>query len=98
MNELSDRFRQAVDFLKKIGYTKNGVSVAERIGYPSASIYMCMKGTRVPTWDLLLAFSDAFPIDFDWLRTGKGCMVRLEIVPFLVNRIEELEAEIDRMG
>lgn len=90
MSELSDRLRQAVDFLKKNGYVKSDSDVARRIGVLKSTFSMAVNGSRGPTWDLLLDFCDEFPIDFWWLRTGRGSMVKGEREAMLLKRIEEL--------
>lgn len=95
MNELSQRFRQAVDFLKKNGYAKSDSDVARRIGVLKSTFSMSVKGARPPTWDMLLDFCDAYPIDFWWLRSGKGSMVKGDRELMLLRRIEELEAMLD---
>lgn len=97
MSELSQRFRQAVDFLKKNGYAKSDAEVAARIGVLKSTFSMSTKGTRPPTWDMLLDFCDAYPIDFWWLRTGKGSMIKGEREVLLLKRIEELEKLISDM-
>ena len=91
MNEISQRFRQAVDFLKKNGYAKSDSEVAGKIGVQKSTFSMSTNGSRPPTWDMLLDFCDIYPIDFWWLRTGKGSMVKEERELVLLKRIEELE-------
>ena len=95
MNELSQRLRQAVDFLKKNGYAKSDAEVAGKIGVLKSTFSMAAKGSRAPTWEMLLDFCDAYPIDFWWLRTGKGSMVKGERELTLLKRIEELESMLD---
>lgn len=97
MNELSQRLRQAVDFLKKSGYVKSDSEVAAKIGVLKSTFSMSIKGARVPTWDMLLDFCDAYPINFWWLRSGKGGMVKEENELRLLKRIEELEAIIEKL-
>ena len=97
MNELSQRLRQAVEFLKGSGYVKSDSEVAAKIGVLKSTFSMAMKGTRVPTWDMLLDFCDAYPINFWWLRSGKGSMVKEENELRLLKRIEELEAKIEEL-
>lgn len=95
MNELSQRLRQAVDFLKKNGYAGSDAEVAARIGVLKSTFSMATHGSRVPTWDMLLDLCDAYPIDFWWLRTGKGSMIKSERELVLLKRIEELEAALN---
>ena len=91
MSEISERLRQAVDFLKKNGYAKNDSAIARRIGVVKSSFSMVTSGKRPPTWDMLLDFCDAYPIDFNWIRTGAGNMVKEDRELALLKRIEELE-------
>ena len=97
MNELSQRLRQAVDFLKKNGYAKSDAEVAGKIGVLKSTFSMSTNGSRPPTWDMLLDFCDTYPIDFWWLRTGKGSMVKEERELVLLKRIEELEKMVNEL-
>lgn len=97
MNELSDRLRRAVDFVIRNGYAKNRANIAKRVGILNSTLTMVTNGTRVPTWELLLNFCDAYPIDFQWIRTGAGTMVKDDREMSLLKRIAELEAEIERL-
>ena len=97
MNELSQRLKLAVDFLKKTGYAKNDSDIARRLGVANATISMATKGNRTPTWELLLDFCDKYPINFWWIRTGKGSMVKEEREIVLLKRIEELEQKIQAL-
>lgn len=94
MNELSERLSEAVDFLRKNGYAKNAADVARRIGVSKPTMSMAMSGSRVPTWDLLLDLCDAYPVNFRWLRTGEGDVVRDDTEARLLKRIRDLEEEI----
>jgi DNA-binding XRE family transcriptional regulator len=97
MNELSERFRQAVDFVKKNKYAKNDVDVAKKLGVTKSTLGMAASGSRTPNWDLLLDLCDIYPINFWWLRTGKGSMVREDREAALLRRIEELENELENL-
>lgn len=96
MNELSERLRKAADFLKRSGYAKNDSEMADKTGILKSTFSLCANGMRVPTLELLLDFCDAYPIDFQWMRTGKGRMVKVDREAALLKRIEELEAELAR--
>lgn len=97
MDEISERLREAVSFLKRNGCAKSNRDIANRLGITESTLCMVTKGTRVPTLEHLALFSDAYPIDFQWLRTGAGTMVKEERELALLKRIEELEREIDRL-
>lgn len=97
MNELSQRLRQAVDFLKKNGYAKSDAEVAGKIGVLKSTFSMSTNGSRPPTWDMLLDFCDTYPIDFWWLRTGRGSMVKGDRELALLKRIEELEKIVNEL-
>ena len=97
MNALSERLKTAVDFLKRNGYAKSNREIAGRIGFTESTLCMALKGTRIPTWDMILAFCDAYPIDFAWVRTGAGAMIKGEGETALLKRIEELERTIEEM-
>ena len=97
MSELSDRFRLAVDFVKKNGYAKSSAEIAQALGVTKSTMSMAMNGIREPTWDLLLDFCDAYPINFWWFRTGKGGIVKKDRELELLKRIEELEKTIEQL-
>ena len=63
----------------------------------NSTLTMVTNGTRVPTWELLLDFCDAYPINFRWLRTGEGDMIKEDREAALLKRIAELEAEVQRL-
>ena len=91
---LSARLRLAVDYLISHGWAKNCAEVAHRIGVTNSTLSMAMNGQRTPTWDLLLTFSDLYPISFDWLRNGGKYIIKGERETELLRRIEELEHQI----
>ena len=97
MNELSERLHTAVEFLKENGYAETDLEIARRCGIAQSSFCMILKGGRVPTWGLLLDFCDAYPIDFSWIRTGEGDMLKSEREIRLLKRIMSLEEEIRRL-
>lgn len=97
MEALSERLRQAVEFVIRNGYAKNNTAIASRVGVQKSTLCMALNGTRKPTWDLLLDFCDAYPVDFQWLRTGAGDMIKEDRESALLKRIAELEAEIERL-
>ena len=97
MNELSERLRLAVEFVKRNGYAKNNTAIAKRVGVQKSALCMALNGTRVPTWEMLLDFCDAYPIDFRWLRAGAGDMIKEDREAALLKRIAELEAEVERL-
>ena len=94
MNDLSERLRQAADFLVANGYAKNDSDIARKMGLTKSTICMVLNGSRTPGWGLLLDFCDVFPISFRWLRSGQGNMVKVDRETALLNRIAELEAEV----
>ena len=97
MSEISDRFRQAVDFIKRSGYEKSDAAVARKLGTTCPILCMELKGDRRPTWDRLLRFCDIYPINFWWLRSGEGPMLKDEREIALLRRIGELEEEVARL-
>lgn len=94
MSTTSERLREAVDFLKKNGYAKSDSAIAGKVGVLKSTFSMSMKGTRPPTWDMLLDLCDMYPINFQWLRSGEGSMVKEDREAALLKRIEELEKEL----
>lgn len=97
MDEISERLREAVSFLKRNGCAKSNRDIANRLGITESTVCMVLKGTRPPTWDLILALCDAYPIEFTWVRTGAGKMIKEERELALLKRIEELEREVERL-
>jgi len=98
MSELSDRFSQAVDFVKRNGYAKNSTEIARTLRVNNSVISMAVRGDREPTWELLLDFCDAYPVNFWWLRTGKGSIVKTSDRELqLLKRIEELELMVRKL-
>ena len=94
MNELSDRLRIAIEFLERNGYAKNDSAIARKLGVTPSTITMAKRGERVPTWGMLLDLCDYYPINFWWLRTGFGNMIKENREAALLARIEELERKI----
>ena len=97
MNELSERLRLAVDFLKRNGYAGSNADIARAIHVIDSTFSMVLNGTRTPNWDLLLDLCDNYPINFWWLRTGKGSIVRGDRENQLLKRIAELEEELRKL-
>ena len=97
MNELSERLSQAVEFLKKNGYAKNDSAVSKRMGIAKSYISEVLSGAKVPGWGFLLDFCDAYPINFWWLRSGEGSMVKDGREVALLKRIEELEKMVEQL-
>ena len=99
MGALSDRFREAVDYVKAAGFERSDAAVARRLDTTCSTLCMELSGERVPTWDRLLRFCDVYPVNFDWLRRGEGDMVDAvrEREMILLARIAELEEEVDRL-
>lgn len=97
MNEVSERFRQAVDFLIRSGYAKNREDIAVAIGANPSAISMAANGYRTPSLELTDMFCDKYPIDFRWLRKGEGTMIRGERELALLKRIAELERQLEEL-
>ena len=97
MGALSERLAQAVEFLKRNGYAKTNADVARALGVTNSAMSMAVKGSREPTWEMLLDFCDVYPIDIRWFRTGAGSMVRGGTELILLKRIEELELMVKQL-
>ena len=98
MSDLSDRFSKAVDFVKRNGYAKSSTEIARALGVTNSVISMAAKGDREPTWELLLDFCDIYPVNFWWLRTGQGSIVKGERELLLLKRSEELEKMVQQLN
>lgn len=96
-NEISERLRKAIAFLKANGYANNDKEIAACLGVGSSAVSMATSGERTPSWDFLLKFSDRYPISFDWLRKGGAHMIKGGREEALLRRIEELETRVGEL-
>ena len=94
MDALNERFLQAVLFVKRNGYARSNLEMSERMGVKPSAISMAVRGSRLPSLELMARLCDAYPVDYWWLLRGEGGMVRGEREHALLKRIGELEAEI----
>ena len=95
MNEISDRFHQALDFVIDKGLAQSEAAIARKLGVTASTVNMTKNGERVPTWDMLLRFCDLYPINFWWLRSGEGNMIgNGDRQIALLQKIAQLEAKI----
>ena len=94
MNDISNRFQQALDFIINKGLAQSESGIARELGLNPSGLNMAKK--RGPSWDLLLRFCDIYPINFCWLRSGEGDMIgsveRRQIA--LLQKIAQLEKKI----
>ena len=97
MSDLSERLRLATEFLRRNGYADSNAEIARKIHVRDSTLCMAMNGTREPGWGLLLDLCDNYPINFTWMRTGAGSMVKDERELALLRRIDELEKEVERL-
>lgn len=97
MNEISKRLSRAVKFLRTNGFAKNDFAIAKKMGVAPSTLSMAIQGARVPGWDLLLTFCDNYPINFWWLRSGEGSMIRGDREIALLQKIEQLEKRIQEL-
>ena len=84
-----------MDFLKEEGYARTDGDICDMIGDKRSTLSMVAGGTREPTADLLLRFTDTFPISLRWLRTGEGEMIAE--IDLLRQRSRRLAAENERL-
>lgn len=95
MNDISNRFHQALDFIINNGLAQSEAAIARKLGVTASTVNMTKKGERVPTWDMLLRFCDRYPINFWWLRSGEGDMIgNGDRQIALLQKIEQLEKRI----
>ena len=92
MNEVSHRFQQALDFVIDKGLAQSEAKIAGELGVLPSALTMAKK--RGPSWDLLLKFCDRYHINFWWLRSGEGGMIKVEREIALLQKIAQLEAKI----
>lgn len=97
MSNRSDRLAQAVQFLIRNGHAQNQSEIARKIGTSLSSLNMGIHGMREPGIELLLRLSDNYPINFWWLRSGKGDMLE-DKQAALRKRIAELEKILEANG
>lgn len=94
MNDISRRLGKALEFIKKNRLAESESAIARRLGVTASTLTMAKKGTRTPTWELLLNLCDAYPIDFEWLRKGSGEMIKEDKGRALLMKIEQLEEKV----
>lgn len=97
MSEVSERLNAAVGFLKRNGYAKNDITIARKLEITKSTLSMAKSGMREPGLGMLLNFCDIYPINFEWLRTGEGSMVKGEKELELLKKIEQLEHRIKEL-
>lgn len=98
-NEQAERLAAAIQFLIDNKQAKSSSEIAKTIGVTPSTISMALTGSRKPTTDLMLSLCDHYPINFWWLRSGAGRMIRTEDeIPALLRKIEELQEEVYRLG
>ena len=95
MNDLSRRLQKALFTLQKKGMAKSDCEVARKIGVSYAALNMAKMGVRVPTWGMLLDLCDQYPINFGWLRTGAGSLMKEDREAALQRKIERYEKKIE---
>lgn len=93
MNDTSKRLEKSIKFLIENHRARTQSEIAKKIGVSRPTLNMAMKGSRVPTLALMLDFCDYYPINFRWLRTGEGSMIRDDDT-VLLQKIAELEEKI----
>ena len=92
MNEVQERFAQALQYVIDAGFAKNESAVAKTLGVTAPFLNMAKNGFRSPSWGLLLDFCDHYPISFWWLRNGEGDMIgNGDRVIALLQKIREIE-------
>lgn len=71
--EITDRFLQAVDRLVILGKIKSVRQLCLEVGYPEPhySRFRTDKARTVPTW-FIGFICDKYPVNADWLLTGRG--------------------------
>ena len=97
MNEISSRLSESIEFLIKNGSARSQREIARELGVTASTLNMAVKGSRIPSMELLLDFCDHYPINFWWLRTGKGKMIAVDRERELLQRIAELEMEMEKL-
>ena len=85
---------EVAKYLKENGYAKSDRQIADAVGVSACYFSMATRGDRVPSWNFLLDFCDKYPINFWWIRDGKGSMLKGDTELLLLGRIKELENEI----
>lgn len=96
MNEVSERFQQALDFIIANGFVKSESVVAAELGISPQALTMAKR--RGPSLEILLGLSDRYPISFWWLRAGEGDMIRnADRQGALLQKIEQLEKKISEL-
>ena len=99
MNEISQRFAQAIAFLKGSGLARSDAEIAGRMGISEAFLNMGKNGVRVPSTENLLRLCNNYPINFWWLRYGEGDMIgNGDRVIALLQKIEKLEGRITELN
>lgn len=86
MNDITIRFLETYEYLKKINKVSNPSTFAEKIAVSTSLITeICKKRTNAgitPIQNLVQQFSD---IDANWLLTGRGSMLKNHNLPSETN-------------
>ena len=76
LNELSVRFLKVLEFLIDKKYVSDNKDFASKISVSASLITEISKGRSNVGLTAIQNTVLAFPIDSDWLLTGRGCMFR----------------------
>lgn len=95
MDVLTERFGEAVRYLKETGVVKSYKEVANAIGVTNSNLSMRISGTRSATWPMILQLSDHYNVSLRWLRFGEGELAEPQLKErVLLKKIERLERRI----
>ena len=92
-SEVSERLDQSIEFLIDNKIITTRLELARRLRVTASTLSMATTGRRTPALKLLLDYCEMYPVSLDWLRTGRGEMIRQDRTSDLLRKIDSLEKE-----
>lgn len=73
---MKERFKTAIDYLKKMKIVKNQGDIAEKMGITSQTITEILGGRMKLTTEKIVKFCSLYDFSPEWFLTGEGNMLK----------------------